>query len=995
LSEPDDSASLSPDEWESVKDLVFACHSMAREAQPAWLDEHCPPGRIRAEVERLLGNTRTAKSFMSLSAPQQLLSDPSSVPSRIGRFRIERELGAGGMGIVYAAVDDRLGRHVALKVLQPSALPDEERRKRLIWDARAASTLNHPNIVTVYETGDSDGVAYVAMELVAGRTLADSLQSDPWPESRVLAVAVQIAAALEAAHAQGIVHRDLKPSNVILTASGTAKLVDFGLAKNVGGRELDGNTVAPTTIEGRLAGTVAYMSPEQAEGSDIDFRSDIFSFGSLLYEMLMRQRAFAGASTVSILAKIIHTQPPIPPGMSSTVDPRLQDIVNRCLRKDRARRFQSMGEIRVRLQEIIDEPIAPAESAPAPVAVASARWKWIAIAAVLVAVAAVAMALFPRPARESSLRRLTWDGGLTTFPAVSHDRTLLAYASDRAGRGDLDIWLVRLGGGDPIQLTSDEGDDSAPDISPDGAHVAYRSERDGGGVYVVPSLGGSAGRLLVPDCRDPKYSPDSNWLACWIGEIGGGFYPKTARIMIVPAGGGLAHQFRADFETAAFPVWLPDSSGLLFLGRKLDKDGKPGKDSLNGVDWWVAKENGEEHETGALLAFDKHKLLPVAGARFIHPEAWENDGQSVLFSATEEDATNVWRVGISRRGAMTGPPSPTTLGAGDDERPAAPATDDQEVVFSRLDIDYQLRRVPLRENGAAGPPEPVLPGISQVGSPSVSADGHVLVYSARQPNGYRVVAIDPTTTAAPAATPVESSLFVRALVSGDGKMVVYGGRGSGHVGYRIKVNQGTPELICETDAERPGCGSPTSVNADGSAALFESLGPDEHLIEWVAGKGTSRFLASADPKKRMQYGGRFSPNNKWVAFCAGARNGDRREIVVVPNAPGRTLRDDEWVSISDTVSVDREPTWSADGRRLFFISDRDGSRCIWARDIDPDTGRPVGDEVAIAHFHHSSELLRGPVAGAGSIGLTATANSLFFTVERSAGNLWWQRAIAR
>ena len=986
----DDSASLTPDEWESVKDLVFACHAMAREAQPAWLDEHCQPGRIRAEVERLLGNTRSVQSFMSLSAPQQLLSDPRKVPSRIGRFRIERELGAGGMGVVYAAVDDRLGRHVALKVLLPSAMPDEEQRKRLIWDARAASTLNHPNIVTVYETGDSDGVDYVAMELVAGRTLADSLQSESWPEARVLAIAVQVASALEAAHAQGIVHRDLKPSNVILTASGTAKLVDFGLAKNVGGGELSSGGVAPTTIEGRLAGTVAYMSPEQAEGSDIDFRSDIFSFGSLLYEMLTRQRAFAGASTVSILAKIIHTQPPIPSGMSAAFDPRLQEIVSRCLRKDRARRFQSMGDVRVRLQEIIDEPAAAKPAAPAPIVVASAKWRRIAIAAALVAIVAVGLALFPRSAHEPSLNRLTWDGGLTTFPAMSRDGTLIAYASDRAGRGDLDIWLDRLGGGDPVRLTYDAGDDSAPDISPDGTHVAYRSERDGGGVYVVPSLGGGSEHLLVGDCHDPKYSPNNMWLACWIGEIGGAFYPKTAHIVIVPAGGGPARQFRSDFDTAAFPLWLPDSSGLLFLGSKRDKSGHAV------VDWWVAedKDNGEAHATGARKAFDDRNLQPVSGAFWIHPEAWQYDGKAVLFSARDEDATNVWRVGISPRGSITAAPSATTLGAGMDERPTAPATVDKDMlVFSRLDVEYQLRRLPLSGNDAAGAPEPLLPAISEVGSPSVSADGHVLVYSARQPNGYRVVEVDPATTEPHPVTPVESSDFMYVLVSGDGKVVVY--RGAGHVDYRLKLNQGTPEAICSP------CGSPTSVNGDGSAALFESQGPskigapsDEHLIEWTAGKPASPFFASADPKNRMQFGGRFSPNGKWVAFCAGARDGDTREIVVVPNAQGRQLRDDEWISISNTDSEDREPTWSVDGRRLFFLSNRDGHWCIWARDVDPETGRPVGDEVSIAHFHHTSELLRGPM-GKGSIGLTATSNSLVFTVERSVGNLWWQHVAAR
>src|SRR5262249_34365858 len=222
-----------------------------------------------------------AEGSWAVAAPQRVLAPPAAHPERIAHFRIDHVLGAGGMGVVYAGVDERLGRPVAVKVLQPEAATDDTRRKRLLWDARAASTLNHPNIVCVYETGEADGVEYVAMELVSGTTLAELLEREALPQPRGLSLATQIAAALEAAHAHGIVHRDLKPSNVMITAAGVAKLVDFGLAKNVGGDIADGQ--APTTIEGRLAGTVAYMSPEQAEGADVDFRSDIFSFGSLLY----------------------------------------------------------------------------------------------------------------------------------------------------------------------------------------------------------------------------------------------------------------------------------------------------------------------------------------------------------------------------------------------------------------------------------------------------------------------------------------------------------------------------------------------------------------------------------------------------------------------------------------------------------------------------------------------------------------------------------------
>jgi hypothetical protein len=199
----------------------------------------------------------------------------------------------------------------------------------------------------------------------------------------------------------------------------------------------------------------------------------------------------------------------------------------------------------------------------------------------------------------------------------------------------------------------------------------------------------------------------------------------------------------------------------------------------------------------------------------------------------------------------------------------------------------------------------------------------------------------------------------------------------------MNINQGPPEPICTN------CASPTHINYDGSAAIFESINSDERLTIWS--NGTIGPLASPDPKNRMQYAGRFSPNRKWVAFCAGARDGNAREIVVIPNAPDRQLRDDEWISISEGQTSDREPYWSPDGKRLFFISDRDGFRCLWARDIDPETGRPGGPAIPIAHFHLTRELLRGPLPATGSIGLTATGNALIFTVARSIGSLWWLR----
>ena len=357
----------------------------------------------------------------------------------------------------------------------------------------------------------------------------------------------------------------------------------------------------------------------------------------------------------------------------------------------------------------------------------------------------------------------------------------------------------------------------------------------------------------------------------------------------------------------------------------------------------------------------------------------------MLFSAQRGDAINVWNVGISARGTMTTPPVPTTQGTGPDERPAATVTGDRLVVFSSLNLDYQLRRVPLLPTRSTSDvhPEPLLPQLSQIGSPSASADGKLLVYSARQPNGYRVMAVDTANAQQHPVTTVESSDWVRVVLSGDGKYIVYSE--PDYTAYRMPMDpEGVAQQICSK------CSIPTHVNVDGSAALFESASADERLILWSRSTGVRPLIGSPDPKGRKQFAGRFSPNGKWVAFCARAEN-DAREIIVVPNAPERTLRPNEWVSISEGQTTDREPYWSPDGLRLFFISDRDGFHCIWYRNMDPETGQPTAPAIALAHFHNTGEQLAGPKGTSGSIGFTVTNKDLVFTVARSTGNIWQQR----
>jgi serine/threonine protein kinase len=288
------------------------------------------------------------------------------IGKQLAHFEITGKLGEGGMGAVYEAVDHHLERRVALKILRPEKVTNPARRQRFVQEAKAASALNHPNIITIYDIGTADGVDYVAMELVRGRTLEGALSRRRLKIPQTLKYAVQIADALATAHAAGIVHRDLKPANVMITESGLAKVLDFGLAKLTHQEEVteddETRTERVVTDDGTVVGSAPYMSPEQAEGKKIDGRSDIFSFGLVLYEMLSGKRAFRAQTRLATMAAILNQEPvplsEIVPGLPK----ELERIVTRCLRKDLVRRSQSMAEIKVALEELKEET----ESAPPP-----------------------------------------------------------------------------------------------------------------------------------------------------------------------------------------------------------------------------------------------------------------------------------------------------------------------------------------------------------------------------------------------------------------------------------------------------------------------------------------------------------------------------------------------------------------------------------------------------------------------------------------------------
>jgi serine/threonine protein kinase len=365
--------------------------------------------------------------------------------------------------VVYRAVDVRLDRTVALKVLAARATGDPERRRRFIQEAKAASALNHPNIITIYEIDQAatpaGPVDFIAMEYVDGETLERRIGRKGLALGEALDHAVQIADALAKAHGAGIVHRDIKPANLMVTREGRVKVLDFGLAKlteRVEGDEFAATIdAAPRTEEGTIAGTISYMSPEQAEGKPIDARSDIFAFGSVLYEMISGQRAFRGETKVSTLSAVLREEPAGFTELGLEAPREVERLIRHCLRKDPRRRFQHMEDVKTLLEELKEESdsgtLVGAEALPAR----RGRAWIVSVAAVLVVAAAGAVVWRlrkpPATARPLVLTQLTRDPGLTTEPALSPDGKLVAYASDRAGEGNLDIWVQQL----PVALRFD------------------------------------------------------------------------------------------------------------------------------------------------------------------------------------------------------------------------------------------------------------------------------------------------------------------------------------------------------------------------------------------------------------------------------------------------------------------------------------------------------------------------------------------------------------
>jgi eukaryotic-like serine/threonine-protein kinase len=902
-------------------------------------------------------------------------------------YRIESQLGQGGMGVVYRAFDTKLARPVAIKVLPPDAMVDPARKQRFVQEARAASALNHPNIVTIHDINTAEGLAFIVMEYVSGKSLDRVISRRGLRLGAMLEHGAEIADALASAHAAGIVHRDLKPGNIMVTDQGHVKIVDFGLAKLLepenGDQSSTTRTAPPRTEDGAIVGTAAYMSPEQAEGRPVDARSDIFSFGVVLYEMLTGRRPFQGDTTMATISAILHAEPPPVSELTEGVPSVLERIITSCLRKDRNRRLQHIDDIKIVLEDLKADlesgTLAPPAGAPRA---QRGRLAWLmAAGAVGVAAAAGIVAWLGRsgePAAAAPLMRLTSDTGLTTDPALSPDGRLVVYASDRAGDDNLDLWVKQVDGGEPLRLSSDAADDYEPSFSPDGNRIVFRSERSGGGIYTIPSLGGDP-RLLAKGGREPRFSPDGARIAFVTG--GGGLSGGARGELFVMSSQGDGPQLipgptgPAD-GGAARPVWSPDGQFILFATG-----------IYRPLNWGIVRSEPDAKASPFVVSLAEFKK--ANGLADLIPYEWTAENR-ILFVAKSGDSSHLFEIGVvppsgtTDQWRLAGTPTRLTSGTQQDERPSfalgTQGTGARRVAFASLVRSEHVWSLDLDTNqpGTGGKARQLTQESGFQIFPYISRDGTKLVFISHAAYNDEVWLLHVETGKRLLLSNKVSEKF-KPVIHADGARVFWEDVPD-RASYVVPVSGGTPTKLCDM------CGWPWDWSADQTRMLHYGFKSSVvALMENLETRQQSLFLER--PGKSL-YNFRWSPDGRWIVFQAEETQQyvSDSTLYVAPFSGDQGPSETTWIPITDGSTKEEVPKWSPDGHWIYSFSDRDGFDCIWATPVDPRTKQPNGNAAAVFHSHGSRLSLRN--ANQISRELSVARNRIVFNQGEITGNIW-------
>ncbi|HXO36105.1 MAG TPA: protein kinase [Candidatus Acidoferrales bacterium] len=836
--------------------------------------------------------------------------------TKLGPYEIQSPLGAGGMGEVYRARDTRLERAVAIKILPAHLSASPEAKQRFDREARAISSLNHPNICTLYDVGHQDGMDYIVMEFLEGETLASRLMKGPLPPEQVLKYGIEICEGLEKAHKTGVIHRDLKPGNIMLTRTG-AKLMDFGLAKAVTGpppasgltATLDGSfggaraTQEPLTARGTLVGTFQYMSPEQVEGKEADALSDIFSLGAVLYEMASGKRAFEGKTTASVIAAVLERDP-APISVVQPMSPvALDRLVKTCLAKDPDERLQTVHDVKLQLKWIAEGASSfatPAATIKTPAAALRLHERALAAAALIFAIAALALgfAYFHRPVNDvRSLRssilppeNTTFVGGVAASGhAFSPDGTRLAF-SVQSVEGKSGLWVRPLNSLSALQLAGGENG-ALPFWSPDGQWIGFFAE---GKLKKIPASGGTAQVICdAPIGRGGTWSAQG--VIVFAPTIGGPLYR-------VSANGGVptpATQMDASTgeTTHRWPDFLPDGVHFLYLGRQSSSN------------------QPSAVYVGSLDSLSHKKILDaLSEAQYAAPGYLVYGRNNTLF-AQRFDVNSLILVGE-----------------------AEPIAGDVSVQINMLRTGFavsQTGQLVYASSGSASDIQLIVTDRSGKQLSTLEDTGNYLVFRL-SPDGQKLAVAETdllnggtTTWIFDLRTHVRSrftfgnGMNSTPAWSTDGSQVAFSSSRRGPFNVYVKPISGAAEeraLHVTPEDERPQSWSP-----DGRFLILETRAqsrqnsPEISVLPLTGDSKPFSFLNASYANS----GGQLSRDGRWLAYVSNESGRPEVYVSPFPHAKGK------WQVSSEGATT---PRWRRDGRELFFCR-TDG--ILMAADVSP------------------------------------------------------------